>query len=191
MKYLNYLVRGRDRSPASDSPIAFIDSDANLLRLEVLQLQPNTEIVIIDPERDGIEQITEVLATKRNVPRLQIIGSDNDNEASLQLGLAQLNIYTLEVYLEDLLQWREALSANSDIIISGLQVTIESLIRNFTQRLANITDADVAVFSSCFDNTVTRENSDNLECDSLIARHAPSQGACVIAMLTFAWRSLP
>lgn len=168
MKYSNYLDRWRERSLASGAPIAFIDSDANLLRLEVVQLQPNTEIVVIDPERDGIEQITEVLATKRSIPRLQIVGSDNDNEASLQLGLAQLNIHTLEVYLEDLLQWREALSTNSDIIISGLQVTIESLMRNFTRRLANITEADVAVFSSCFNNIATRENSDNLECNSLI-----------------------
>ena len=168
MKYFDYLARCCDGSSTSGSPIAFIDSGANLLRLEVVQLLPNTEIVFIDSERDGIEQVTEVLATKRNIPRLQIIGSDNDNEVSLQLGLAQLNIYTLEVYLEDLLQWREALSVNSDIIISGLQGSLESLMRNFTRRLANITNADVAMFSSYFGNIAVGENSDNLDCNSLI-----------------------
>ena len=142
--------------------IAFIDARVNLCQAAVIELEPNTEIIFIDLERDGIEQITEILATKRDIKRLQIIGSPNGDGANLQLGLAQLNTYTLDAYTKDLFQWREALSAGSEIILCGGGAISERMFHSFTQQLGKITGANIGAFVSFADTALNYPGCDSL-----------------------------
>jgi len=121
------------------------------------------EIIIIQPERDGIEQITEVLADRENVASLQIIGSTNMNNESLQLGMSLLNIYTLEAYIDNLQQWQNSLSKTPEILLYGCFVEIESIFQSFIQRLSIITKADIGAYvtftDSIFGDDISSFNS--------------------------------
>ena len=142
--------------------IAFIDARVSLCQAGVIQLEPNTEIVFIDLERDGIEQITDILKARSNIQRIQIIGSANGQAANLQLGLAQLNIYTLDAYTKDLFQWRKALSANSEIILCGVGVISELMFHSFIQQLGKITGANIGAFVSFADTALNYPDTDSL-----------------------------
>ena len=131
--------------------IIFVDARISLYEAAAIDLKPNTEIVSIDLEQDGIKQITQTLASRRSIQRLQIVSSQNGNKTSLQLGLAQFNPHTLEAYIEDLSQWRRALSASSEIILYGLDIVSEPMLYKFMQQLATITGANVGAFISFAD----------------------------------------
>ena len=131
--------------------IIFVDARISLYEAATINLKPNTEIVFIDLEQDGIKQITQTLANKRSIQRLQIVGLRNGNKTSLQLGLAQFDARTFEAYTEDLSQWRKALSASSEIILYGLDVISEPMLYKFMQQLATITGANVGAFISFAD----------------------------------------
>jgi len=142
--------------------IAFIDARVSLCQAAVIQLEPSTEIVFIDLERDGIEQITETLEARSNIKRLQIIGFPNGNSANLQLGLAQLNINTLDAYTRDLFQWRDALSASSEIILCGAGAISEFMFHNFISQLGKITGANIGAFVSFADTALNYPDGDSL-----------------------------
>jgi len=142
--------------------IAFIDARVSLCQAAAIELEPQTEIIFIDLERDGIEQITETLSSKRNIQRLQIIGSPNGNGANLQLGLAQLNSHTLDAYTTDLFQWREALSASSEIILCGAGAISERMFHNYVQQLGKITGANIGAFVSFADTALNYPDCDSL-----------------------------
>ena len=141
--------------------IVFIDARVSLNQAGVVRLEPDTEIVFIDLERDGIEQITEILKARSNIQRMQIVGSANGRAANLQLGLAQLNNYTLDAYKKDLLQWRKALAANAEIILCGAGVISELMFHNFIQQLSKITGANIGAFVS-FTDTALNSDTDSL-----------------------------
>lgn len=142
--------------------IVFIDARVSLNQAGVIQLEPNTEIVFISQERDGIEQITEVLKARSNIQRIQIVGSANGRVANLQLGLAQLNTYTLDAYTKDLFEWRKALSANSEIILCGAGIISELMFHSFIKQLSKITGANIGAFVSFADTAFDYSDTDSL-----------------------------
>lgn len=85
---------------------------------------------------------------KALVPFAIELGSINYPHETLKttLGLTQLNSQTLEAYLDDLRQWRQALSAKSEILIYGCLVAFESIFHTFLHQLARITGADIGAF---------------------------------------------
>lgn len=141
--------------------IAFVDSEAVKNQKSILNSSSATEIIIIDPTRDGIEQITEILAERRNIESLQIVASLTGNEGSLKIGSTQLNIHTLETYIDDLQQWNNALSATPEILIYDCLVLVESIFQNFIQQLSQITGADIGAFVTLSDSiAVNNQESD-------------------------------
>ena len=142
--------------------LTFVDVRVDLDRVPLMNLHRSTEIFFIDSRRDGIEQITEILSDHAQVQSLQLIGAENDNVGSLKLGLSQLNLYTLEAYLDDLSQWRSTLSTPSAIVLYGCLVTVESVFNHFLQQLAGITGADIGAFVSTPDAGTSSYSSSSL-----------------------------
>lgn len=142
--------------------ITFIDAEVmENTKNSVSGIVQGTELIIIDSTRDGIEQITEILAARQNIKSLQIIASVTGKEGSLKIGSTQLNIDTLEAYVNDLQQWRNALSTTSEILIYGCLVVVESIFQNFIYQLAMITGADIGAFVTFPDSlTAKGEESD-------------------------------
>ena len=144
------------------SVIAFIDAGVVQNRNSMVSLNPDSDLFVIDPNQDGIKQITKILGKRKrhNIKTLRIIAAINGNQDSLKLGLTQLNIHTLEAYLDDLQQWKNALSSQSEILIYGCLVGVESIFQDFIHQLARIIGTDVGAFVT-FPDSMTANNKES------------------------------
>ncbi len=70
------------------------------------------EVVVLETGRDGIEQISEAMAERRDVDAVHIISHGSDE--NLQLGNAKLNAYNLESYRDAIKSWQVAMIEGGD-----------------------------------------------------------------------------
>ncbi|MEG3839309.1 DUF4347 domain-containing protein, partial [Microcoleus sp. herbarium14] len=104
----------------SGSSIAFIDSQVPDYQSLVAGVTPGTEVVVLDGNKDAIDQITQILACRTNIDSIHIVS--HGAPGSLQLGEGSLSAGNLEAYSEQLQQWRSAFSLGADILIYGCNV---------------------------------------------------------------------
>ena len=140
-----------EQSVLGNSPsksIVFIDSGLDDYQTLADGVHPGAEIIILDKNGNGVEQITTKLQTIAaaggTVDQVHIFS--HGNSGSLQLGSATLNSDNLPDY-ESLLQgWRNALSDQADIVLYGCDVAAGSG-SDFVDRLGELTGADIAASS--------------------------------------------
>jgi hypothetical protein len=108
--------------------------------------EPRKEIFILDRAGDGVEQITELLASYTDLDAVHIVS--HGGPGNLQLGSIQLNSDNLDEYGDRLQQWKKALAPKADILLYGCNVAAEIATpiagRSFLQRLNQLTGADIA-----------------------------------------------
>ncbi|AFZ07458.1 Subtilisin [Oscillatoria nigro-viridis PCC 7112] len=104
----------------SGSAIAFIDTQVENYQSLIAGVKPGTEVVVLDGNRDAIDQITQILALRTNIDSIHIVS--HGTPGSLQLGNGCLSADNLETYSERLQQWRSALNLGADILIYGCNV---------------------------------------------------------------------
>ncbi|MEZ2319008.1 MAG: DUF4347 domain-containing protein [Microcoleus sp.] len=102
------------------SAIAFIDRLVTDYQSLIAGVTPGTEVVVLDGNRDAIDQITEVLGDRTNIDSIHIVS--HGAPGSLQLGKTRLCADNLESYAEKLQQWRSALTPRAEILIYGCNV---------------------------------------------------------------------
>jgi len=119
--------------------IIFIDRAVIDYENLIAGIQPGTSVVILDSNKDGVEQITQALQGGE-YQSVQIIS--HGSAGSLQLGATQLNANNLNFYSNQLQQWRTYLTQDADILLYGCNVASGD--RSFLQLLSQITNADVA-----------------------------------------------
>jgi glucose/arabinose dehydrogenase len=125
----------------SPKTIAFIDSTVS----DALTVASNLDAdikVILDPTRDGISQITEVLSHYDGLTGVEIIS--HGNAATLQLGNSLLNQNSLQQYSSALQQWSSSLTSNADILLYGCNIASDAFGQAFVNNLSVLTGADVA-----------------------------------------------
>ena len=99
--------------------IAFIDANIPDSKNLIGGISADIKVVVIDPTRDGIEQITTALAGGK-YSAIHIIS--HGSEGSLHLPSATLNQNTLDTYSSQIQQWRNALTEDADILLYGCNV---------------------------------------------------------------------
>jgi Domain of unknown function (DUF4347)/FG-GAP-like repeat/Calx-beta domain/FG-GAP repeat len=104
----------------SGSAIAFIDRQVTDYQSLIAGVTPGTEVVVLDGNRDAIDQITEVLACRTNIDSIHIVS--HGSPGSLQLGKTRLCADNLETYSEKLQRWRSAFTDSADVLIYGCNV---------------------------------------------------------------------
>jgi hypothetical protein len=125
--------------------LVFIDSGLDDYQTLVDGALPGAEIIILDKNGNGVEQITAKLQTIAaaggTVDQVHIFS--HGSSGSLQLGSATLNSDNLPEYESQLQGWRNALSDQADIVLYGCDVAAGSGI-DFVDRLSELTGADIA-----------------------------------------------
>ncbi|MEG4317899.1 MULTISPECIES: DUF4347 domain-containing protein, partial [unclassified Microcoleus] len=106
------------------STIVFIDAAVTDYQTLLDGVKFGVEAIIIDADRDGVEQISEVLANRTNIDSIHLVS--HGEPGSLQLGKTRLSIDNLEDYGKQLQQWRRALTVGADILIYGCNVAAAS-----------------------------------------------------------------
>lgn len=127
-------------SPTSE--IVFIDGAVDDFAHLVAGVSPGTEVVVLDRNRDGVKQITEVLAGRTGIESVHIVSFGEPG--SLQLGNAKLNSQTRNAYTSDLQTWGNALTPDADILLYGCNAGSGRQGKNFVQQLSKDTGADIA-----------------------------------------------
>ncbi|MEG4013287.1 MULTISPECIES: DUF4347 domain-containing protein, partial [unclassified Microcoleus] len=128
--------------------IVFIESDLDDYQTLAGGAVPNAEVIILDKNGNGVEQITAKLQTIAaaggTLDEVHIFS--HGNSGSLQLGSATLNADSLPQYASQLQGWRNALSDKADIMLYGCDVAAGDG-ANFVDRLGELTGADIAASS--------------------------------------------
>ncbi|GAB1541341.1 hypothetical protein NUACC21_40120 [Scytonema sp. NUACC21] len=120
--------------------IVFIDTAVSDYQNLISGVKPGSRIVILDPTKDGIAQITESLQEGK-YQSVHIVS--HGAKGTLQLGATQLNSDTLNLYTKQLQQWANALTDDANILLYGCDVASGEIGQAFVQELAQITGADV------------------------------------------------
>ncbi|MCU0533101.1 MAG: DUF4347 domain-containing protein [Hydrococcus sp. Prado102] len=101
-----------------------------------------SEAIVLDSTRDGIEQITEILAQRSHISNIHIVS--HAQTANIFLGSTNLNENTLNAYANNLRDWSRSLTAEADILFYGCNLAQGETGAAFTQKLSQLTKADIA-----------------------------------------------
>ncbi|HIK11274.1 MAG TPA: DUF4347 domain-containing protein [Oscillatoriaceae cyanobacterium M33_DOE_052] len=118
----------------------------------ISDIQPGVQLLILDPNRDGIEQITEILSSSHPTPKkgeemgarhsLHIIS--HGSPGTLYLGNTTLNPENLEQYSPQIQQWGKYLTEKAEILLYGCDVAARETGLGFIQHLSSLTGANIA-----------------------------------------------
>jgi len=125
--------------------IVFIDARVENIQSLLAGLKGNTEAVILDPNRDGIAQITDFLNQHQGaIQSIQILS--HGSQGSLQIGGTTLNTSNLDKYQESLQKWFAPTNSSQrpDLILYACNLAEGEVGTNFINQLSQITGADVA-----------------------------------------------
>ncbi|MEG4330120.1 DUF4347 domain-containing protein, partial [Microcoleus sp. herbarium5] len=122
----------------SPSAIAFIDPKVENYQSLVAGVKPGTEVVVLDGNRDAIDQITQILALRTNIDRIHIVS--HGAPGSLQLGEGSLSLDDIECDRDALQQWfspqTDSRSKNRrNILLYGCCVAAGETGKAFVKRL--------------------------------------------------------
>ncbi len=100
------------------------------------------EVILLDSERDGIEQIGDFLNTRQEIDAIHIIS--HGGAGSVQLGSGQLNFDSMINNAAAIKQWGSALNSDADILIYGCNLASTADGQSLIDALSRLTGADVA-----------------------------------------------
>ncbi|HEV8327822.1 MAG TPA: DUF4347 domain-containing protein, partial [Nitrospiraceae bacterium] len=147
--------------PAAAGDQALFDAlaalDASVVRQEIVFLSPsvrdyqqlldgispNVEVHVLDPSRDGVAQMAEILAGRTGIDAIHLIG--DGTQAEMHLGASFLTQESISTsYAEQFQQIGRSLSADADLLIYGCNFGLGEAGQLAMDTLANLTGADVA-----------------------------------------------
>ncbi|GAP95103.1 DUF4347 domain-containing protein [Leptolyngbya sp. NIES-2104] len=118
--------------------IAFIDPSV----VDYESLRSHIEVIVLDRDRDGILQISEVLAQRREITAIHLVS--HGVSGAIFLGTARLCPETIGMYSRSLIRWSEALSKDAELLIYGCEVAQESRGMALMQQLSELTGMKIA-----------------------------------------------
>ena len=102
----------------------------------------NLEVVLLEADRDGIEQVSEVLADRTNMAAVHFITHGSDGQ--INLGNSWLDNTTLQQNIDAVAGWGNALTDTGDFLFYGCNIAADSDGQTLLNNIAQLTGADVA-----------------------------------------------
>ena len=133
---------GSSGQAAQRHEVVFVDgqvSDADKL---VAGLPANTEIVVLDPNKDGLQQMADYLKGREGLDAIHLLSHGADG--TVQMGNVWLASNNLAEHRATLESIGAALKADGDLMLYGCKVGQGDKGQTFLDQLASITGADVA-----------------------------------------------
>jgi len=135
------------KTQASGSAIAFIDTQVENYQSLIAGVTPGTEVVVLDANRDAINQITDILGARSNIDSIHIVS--HGAPGSLQLGNVRFSLDDIEGDRHSLQQWFSQRTYSTgknrpNILLYGCCVAAGETGKAFVKRLSELTGAFVA-----------------------------------------------
>ncbi|MEL6929811.1 MAG: DUF4347 domain-containing protein, partial [Cyanobacteria bacterium J06600_6] len=122
--------------------LIFIDKNISGLDSYLNYDSSTSQLIVLDAERNGIEQISEVLATQEDVSSIHLIS--HGEAGKINLGNTELSIKTWDANRDRLQEWSKSLTTDADIILYGCNISANHDGLSLVNALADVTTADVA-----------------------------------------------
>ncbi|PLP95591.1 hypothetical protein CYD26_03025 [Pseudomonas sp. FFUP_PS_473] len=122
--------------------VVFIDGQVANVDQLVAGLGSNAEVVILDPSKDGLQQMADYLKGRENLDAIHLLSHGADG--TVQLGNVWLASNNLAQHSEALQSIGAALKADGDLLLYGCRVGESAKGQTFLDNLASLTGADVA-----------------------------------------------
>ena len=100
------------------------------------------EVVVLESDRNGIEQVTQVLSERSNLSAVHFITHGADGQ--INLGNTWLNSTTLQENISAISAWGNALTETGDILFYGCDIAADSDGQSLLNTISDLTGADVA-----------------------------------------------
>ena len=127
--------------PQTKENLIFVDSTVENYQ-GLISATPDSELVILDPFSDGIEQISAELANYDNVAAVHLVS--HGEPGSIKLGNGELNLDNFENYADELQGWSQVLSEEADILIYGCNIGAGEDGATLLEQIKDATEADLA-----------------------------------------------
>ncbi len=100
------------------------------------------EVVVIESDRNGIEQVSELLSERSGLTAVHFISHGTDGQ--INLGNDWLNSTTLQHNSEVIAGWGNALTETGDILFYGCNIAADTDGQSLLDNIAELTGAEVA-----------------------------------------------
>ena len=131
-------------APQQDAPvtIVFIDKSVENIDQIISSTDPSWEIVMIDQDRSGLDQMASYLSGRTDVGSIHVVS--HGEAGTLFLGNDALSNANLADYQAQLTAIGQALNDNGDILLYGCDIAAGSGGMDFVRAFSDRTGADVA-----------------------------------------------
>ncbi len=144
---------------ASESDVATIDSVAEQTGGEIIFIDSavpeiqqllddlsasrrDAEVFVLDADRDGLDQITEILDSRTDIDSIHLVSHAEDG--AVKLGNVWLGDSNLAGYAGQIASWQSALTGDADILLYGCDLASDSGGQSLIESISVLTGADVA-----------------------------------------------
>ncbi len=130
-------------APSDRKEIVFIDTSVDDYHMLMEGIAPNAEVILLDPTRDGMEQMAEILGERSDIDAVHLISHGNSGE--LRVGTGVLNVASMQgEHADELAIIKQALAEEADWLIYGCHFGEGEAGKEAAHMLADLTGADVA-----------------------------------------------
>jgi hypothetical protein len=142
----------------SDRDVVFIDSRVPDLQTLLDGLVPGEQAFVLDPSRDGVQQIADILAANNliDLPSISIVGHGAAGE--IDLGSSVLDDADLSEHAFALSQIGSALAPNGDLQLFASNTASRATGKQFIADLSRAANANMAGSTHDIDATPSGEN---------------------------------
>ncbi|MEG4580003.1 DUF4347 domain-containing protein, partial [Microcoleus sp. MON1_C5] len=140
----NFFLKQASSTAAPDAKKSLVIVDSRVENYQQLMggIKVGTEVFVLNPTREAIEQITEILGQRSSITSLHIVS--HGREAAVEIGSTELNIDNLETYSNHLQQWGKPLNESGSILLYGCNIAAGESGIKFIQKLSELTGANIA-----------------------------------------------
>ncbi len=124
------------------SSLVVIDPTVQNYQQLVAGVQSGSEVLILDPAKDAIDQITQALLGQSGISSIHLVS--HGESGAIQLGETWLDRSALDRYQTEFKSWSNALTKDADILIYGCDVALGEAGRAFINQFSQLTGADLA-----------------------------------------------
>ncbi len=134
-------------SEEARTELVFVNDDVSDYEALVAGLRTNDEnstieVIVLDSDRDGIQQISEILSQYQDISALHFITHGSDGQ--IDIGSTRLDLETLRQNNEMISGWGDSLTETGDILFYGCNVAESADGEQFLGEIAELTGADVS-----------------------------------------------
>lgn len=155
---LDQLVQNITLTAQKCNSLIFIDSAVDDYHSLIAGVKPQTDVILLDPAKDGVVQITTALAGRTEIKSVHIVS--HGSAGAIKLGNTELSLETLDQYRSQLQQWREVLTADANILLYGCYVAAKERGVVYLERLKSLIGAEIAASTNLTGNSTKGGNWD-------------------------------